>query len=120
MTWDALSFWAMVGFFTTHELDAIRKHEWRVLPLTSFLPDKAGEAVFLWMHVPLFAVVAWIATSGVASLGAILLSGFAAVHVALHWLFRRHPAYEFNTLESWSLIVGAGVAGALHILLVVA
>jgi len=42
---------------------------------------------------------------------------FFIVHVGLHLLFRDHPDYHFHTAFSWFLIIGAGVAGALDLLL---
>lgn len=113
-----LLFWAMVATFFTHELDAVKRHEWRVLPVLRALPEPAGEQLFIWLHVPLFLAVLWYGqddAEGVFSLG---VSAFAVVHVGLHWLFRKHPAYEFNTVSSWSLIGLTGLLGALHILVV--
>src|SRR5262245_61077856 len=114
MTLDAV-YWAMVAAFFTHELDAVKRHEWRVLPLTNFLPERVGEQVFIWAHVPVCWLILWLdeptAISGVR-LG---LSAFAVLHVWLHWLFRRHPAYEFNNPSSWALIILTGVLGALYL-----
>jgi len=33
-------YYAMVGAFFTHELDAVKRHEWRILPLTSSFPKR--------------------------------------------------------------------------------
>ncbi len=108
----------MAGTLATHELDAIKRHEWRILPLTSFMPERIGEAVFVWAHVPLFALIIWIAEQGAASTAAQWLSGFAVVHVGLHWLYRNHPMYEFNNLRSWVLVLLPGVFGAVHLAMV--
>ena len=43
-----------LAFILLHELDAIRCHEWRIFPLTSFMNDRMGMQVFLLMHLPLF------------------------------------------------------------------
>ena len=114
MTLDAV-YWAMVAAFLTHELDAVKRHEWRILPLTSSLPERVGEQVFIWAHLPLAWLILWLdertAMSGVR-LG---LSAFAILHVGLHWLFRRHPANEFNNPSSWALIVLTGVLGGLYL-----
>ncbi len=111
MTLDAL-YLAMLATLLTHELDAVKRHEWRVLPLTSFLPERWGEQVFIWVHVPLiWAILAWSGEPGFR-LG---LCAFAVVHVGLHWLYRRHPAYEFNNPSSWALILLAGAFGASYI-----
>lgn len=48
-------FYIGVGMSFTHELDAMLNNEWRVLPLTSGLPDEMGQTVFVLAHIPLFA-----------------------------------------------------------------
>ena len=110
-----LAYYVMLGFFITHELDAVKRHEWRVLPLTSFLPDRVGEQVFIWAHVPLFACLFLFGGFDPNSTIAITLSAFSVIHILLHIVFRNHPAYEFNNLSSWSLIIGAGFFGGLHL-----
>ena len=109
-------YWTMLAAFLTHELDAVKRHEWRILPLTSFLPERVGEQVFIWMHVPLFLLILWGSSDGGSGAFARGLSAFAIVHVGLHWLFRRHPANEFNNPSSWGLILMAGGFGALHLI----
>lgn len=111
-------YFAMLGFLLTHELDAMKRHEWRIFPMTTFLSDQTGEAVFLWVHVPLFALLFYFGAGDPTGSVAIGLAVFAVVHVGLHWLFRRHPKYEFNNPTSWGLILGAGLAGAGHLILV--
>ncbi len=112
---NELFYVAMLGFFLTHELDAMQRHEWRILPLTSFLPEETGRQAFVWMHVPLFAALFYFGAGDANSGLAAGLSAFAIVHVGLHWLFRNHPKNEFNNPVSWALIVGAGLGGAGHL-----
>ena len=115
MNLDVL-YWAMIAALFTHELDAVKRHEWRVLPLTSFLTERAGEQVFIWSHVPLFFLIFWL--SGTVPVNGFRLgvAAFAVIHVGLHWVFRRHPAYEFNNLSSWLLIALAGALGSVYLL----
>ncbi len=112
-----LAFALMVGFLFTHELDAMRRHEWRILPLLRDLPDARGEAVFVWLHVPLFAALAWLVLKGADTAGAVAFSAFAVIHVGLHWLLRGHPGNEFANPSSWILIGGAGLSGLVHLAL---
>ena len=114
-----LLFNTMLAFFLTHELDAMKRHEWRMFPLLSRLPEKIGEQVFVWAHVPLLYTLFSI-EDGAASVFAQSLSAFAVFHLALHWLFRNHRANEFNNLSSWLLIFGAGLIGGAHLLAVYA
>ena len=109
-----------VAMFFTHELDAMRNNEWLVLPLTSWLSNQHGEAVFVWAHIPLFALL-------VAALSSLNLKvrrntqlGFAiflVIHGVLHAAFMQHAKYEFESLTSNILIFGGSVLGALYIVL---
>lgn len=107
-------YWLMVAALFTHELDAIRHHEWRILPMLRNLPDSVAEQIFIWAHLPLFFLVFWLSQFGAGSVFAMGLSAFAVVHVGLTWILRNHPAYEYNNLSSWLLICLAGLLGALH------
>lgn len=42
-------YFLMLALLFTHEIDAAFRHEWRVLPITSFLPDELGREVFIWL-----------------------------------------------------------------------
>lgn len=108
------------GLLATHELDAVRCFEWRVLPITRFLPEAIGMAVFILAHIPLFGFLSRVCWSGneTARLRAqCLFAGFSCVHVGLHWLFRNDPNYVFVGWLSNGLIGGAGLAGALFLLM---
>jgi len=111
----AALYYLMVAALFTHELDAVKRHEWRVLPLTRLMSERAGEQVFIWIHVPLFAIILWLGEGSIANGFRYGLSGFAVIHVGLHWLYRHHPAYEFNNWNSWSLILLTGVSGAVYL-----
>jgi len=110
-----LIYYAMVGAFFTHELDAVKRHEWRVFPLVRSLPERTGEQLFIWVHVPLFAFLLWGGEGDWASVTRAGIAIFSIVHVGLHILLRRHPAYEFNNPSSWGLIALTGVLGVLYL-----
>ncbi len=109
------SLWLTIAFLLTHELDAVLRREWRILPLTSFLSDATGRQVFIWAHVPLVLVVLWIAAAGPGSVLAIGFCLFAILHIGLHWLFRNHPENRFANPASRLLIWLPGVTGAWHL-----
>jgi hypothetical protein len=111
-----LIYWLMVAAFFTHELDAVKRHEWRVLPLTSWMPERIGEQIFIWCHLPLFLLIFLLSGASPINGFRIGLSVFAMVHVVLHWLFRKHPAYEFDNVSSWGLILLPGGLGAAYTL----
>lgn len=115
--------WAFrVGFalLLTHELDAVARAEWRVLPLTSWMPEEIGFPVFVLAHVPLFAWLLWLvghADPAIRARWQAIVSAFLVVHVGLHLLFSGHAHYDFHGWMSKLLIFGAGAAGALQLLL---
>lgn len=111
-------YWAMVAALFTHELDAMNRHEWRVLPLLRALPEEVGRNLFLLAHLPLFFAVFRFSGSGTDAPFAVGLSLFALVHVGLHWIYRCHPANEFNNPVSWLLICLPAVLASGHLIAV--
>ncbi len=109
-------YFTMLAFFVTHELDAVKRHEWRILPITSFLPEAIGEQVFIWAHVPLFLGLFYLGALDPLSTTAKALSAFAVIHIGLHLVFRNHQKCEFNNFSSWMLIVASGLFGTAHLI----
>lgn len=116
---DHLFFFLGLALIFTHELDAIRRAEWRIFPATAMLGDELGYQVFTAAHVPLFAAILLGLFAADGGLNRSLVFGlniFFIVHVGLHLLYLRHPKNQFTTPYSWALIGGAGLAGALDLL----
>lgn len=108
-------YYTMVAAFFTHELDAVKRHEWRVLPVISSLSERVGEQTFIWIHVPLFALLLWGGDGDPDGAIRIGLAAFAIIHVWLHFLLREHPDNEFNNPSSWSLILLSSLLGAIYL-----
>lgn len=106
-------FFVGLAFILTHELDAIKQHEWRIFPLTFWLPEKQGYLVFTVLHIFLFVplFLALYTTDGINKSLIRGLDIFFIVHVGLHLLLLAHPKNEFKSAFSWFLIVGAGLSG---------
>lgn len=115
---DQLFLFAGLSLILTHELDAVSCREWRVFPLLARLDDESGRRVFIALHAPLFLALLWaLFAGGLSRPFADGLSAFLVVHVGLHLLALRHPENRFTSPLSWALIAGAGLCGALHLLL---
>jgi hypothetical protein len=84
--------------FLNHEIDAVRRREWRILPFLSRIDDDGlGCVIFTALHLPLFAAVIWACfaapedTRLYARMG---LDAFATIHLGLHILLRNNPRME--------------------------
>lgn len=108
-------YWGTVAFFITHELDAVRRHEWRIMPLLGRLPDTKAEPLFIYLHIPILLMIFWYSKEGANTTASLALSSFAILHLAMHWVFKQHPKNEFKGLGSWSIIVLTAFFGLLHI-----
>lgn len=116
----SIIFYLGLGTFFTHELDAITNHEWRVFPLTNWLADENGLLVFLYLHIPLFAVLIGLVASANEKLryrSRLGISTFLIAHGLLHCLFIGSANYEFATASSNILIFGGAAFGAVHLIL---
>ena len=106
-----LSFILALSFLLTHELDAMTAKEWLIFPGLSALSDERGRAVFVFAHVPLFALLFWgLMGTGQAAWRA-GLDVFMICHVFAHLVLHRHPLNGFRRSLSWVFILGAGVCG---------
>jgi len=120
--WQQLAFTMAVAFIFTHELYAVKRHEWRIMPLLNRISDKTGFTVFVLGHIPIFGLLVWVILlprDETTNPLQIAISAFCIIHVLLHKLYQNHPANEFNNPLSQLLIWGAGIAGAGHILLAI-
>ncbi len=110
------------SFLLAHELDAVRAHEWRLLPCLKNLSDTQGRDAFIMLHVPVVALLIWLTAyppDGVRFWAQAAIDIFLIVHVGLHRAFVGHPDYDFHSPLSRGLIWGAGVVGAAHLALLI-
>lgn len=113
-----LWFYLGFGFISTHELDAVTQHEWRLLYGLRELAEPLARDAFVAVHVPLFAALVW-ATQGPRwrEAARLALMLFLVIHVGLHWRLSSHPLYTFHSALSWALILGGGLCGLLYTVL---
>lgn len=116
---DHLFFYIGLSFLLTHEMDAIRRQEYRIFPITSLLSERTGYLVFTALHVPLYVVLFWGLTNKdplFVRQFILYFDVFMLVHIGLHLLALRHKLNQFTSFFSWSLIVGAGLFGLFDLL----
>lgn len=49
-----LFFWLNLALLLVHELDAVRRQQWRMFALLNRLDDERAHQLFALLHVPLF------------------------------------------------------------------
>ncbi len=54
-----LTFYLGLSLLLTHELDAIKQHEWRVFPGLTNFKDNFSYHIFVALHIPLFILILW-------------------------------------------------------------
>ena len=116
----SIIFYIGLSTLFTHELDALINHEWRLLPLIGWLPDEYGEITFIFIHIPLFAIlIALVASTNdkIRIRSRFGISIFLIIHGLLHILFMRNASYEFSSTQSNILIFGGAILGAVFLLL---
>lgn len=115
-----LAFYPGFGTLFAHELDSVLNHEWRVLPVIRSLPDEVGSMVFVVAHIPLIALLAALVSSKNFRTRQMTRTGiglFPVLYGFLHILFKNHPAYEFSSMLSNTLIFGSALLGVIYLVL---
>lgn len=113
-------FYLAFATLVAHELDAVHKHEWRLLFILRGMPDGSARRAFVLIHIPLLATLFWLVAHPVESTRfwtMLSLDVFIVVHAGLHWRLSKHPKYEFHTLYSRFIIYGAAALAATHLFL---
>ncbi len=109
-----------IGLLFTHELDAMLNHEWRVLPITSWMKESPARNAFTYLHVPIFGALVAASSARnpvVRQRTQRYTSAFCIGHAVAHAIFQNHPQYTFSGVGSNSLIWGAAICGAAYLIL---
>ena len=112
------AFYLAFSGLLAHELDAVHKHEWRLLFLLRKMPDESARQAFVLIHIPVIAVLLWLISYPDEPVGywtVVSLDLFMVVHAVLHWRLSNHPNYEFRTTHSRLLIYGPAALALIHL-----
>lgn len=114
---ENIFFYFGLAALLVHELDAIKRKEWRMFPGLSKLKDETGYNVFTGLHLPLYFLVFWLLQKPETSSTIILiLDAFFIVHLLLHIILRNAPKNNFSGIFSIALIWIIGVSGLLDLI----
>jgi len=104
---------------STHELDAVTQSEWHLLYILNRLPEDIAATAFVFLHVPLFAIIFWLVFNEnfhTREWSRIVFAIFFIIHAGLHKALENHPLYTFTSPLSQGLIFGAGFLGLLYLI----
>lgn len=113
-------FYLGLGFLFSHELDAMVQAEWRLLYVLRSMLDETAMPIFVWLHVPLFALIVWLTHHSKQRIQIQSRNAFAMfliVHAGLHYHLSSHPLYTFDTILSKTLIYGGAVCGVVYLII---
>lgn len=110
----ALSFALLIS----HELDAMIREEWLLLPGFDRLSADRVADVFNLVHVPIFALLIWLTTTAGPTWRRRTMMGvevFVIGHAVAHTLLRGNADYRFEAPVETITVYGAAVVGAVHL-----
>ncbi len=116
---DSLVYHLTIALFATHELDAVARAEWQLLPVLSSLNDEAGLVWFVLLHIPLFWLVFWLGNHtqfGLRNRARLVFCSLTIVHTAAHFLLSGHSAYQFEAPVETVTVYGSGVAALIYVI----
>ena len=100
-----LLLWLNISLFYVHELDAVHRREWRMMPLFGRLDDETGTIIFTAAHLPLFAAVFWLMEYSFDFLFW-FVSTFGLFHLLLHIIAAKHRENRMhNSFSRWIIIL---------------
>lgn len=106
-----------LALLACHELDAVARREWRMLPVFDRLDDDAGQKAFALAHIPLFTGLFWLAAHPSARLRIacqLAVDAFLVFHAALHFSLSGDRLYEFEPPVETITVYGGAAAGIVH------
>ncbi len=106
------------ALFVSHELDAMIRQEWQLLPGLNALDPSIATDVFNLIHVPLFTGVIWLLLAGPSSTRrktTVVVEVLLLVHALAHFVLRGDERYNFEPPVETITVYGAALASLLHL-----
>ena len=119
MTFD-LIFYTGFALFLTHQLDAIRCHEWRLLPGLSHLDDDTASRLLILSHIPVLVLLFWLISHPEETVQFWFQSSMDVLfvgHLGKHLFWKSHEKNEFTGIVSKTIIRMIALAGLAHFIL---
>ncbi len=113
-------FFINLSLLVIHELDAIRRKEWRLFVFLKGLDEELAYQIFALLHLPFLILIFWILTQASVSSQfsfQVIVDIFLIIHLGLHLLFRDHEHNRFSGKFSKGIIQSMAFFGFAHLCL---
>lgn len=110
-------FYLGLTLLVCHELDAVFRHEWRILPGLNLLQDGPARTAFILIHIPAFVALFWLtghSSNVIRSRSQLGVDIFLIGHAAVHLVISGHELYEFEPPVETITIYGGALVGLFH------
>lgn len=110
-------FYLGLALLVCHELDAVFRQEWRILPGLNLLQDGSGRTVFILIHIPAFVALFWLTghiSDVIRKRSQLGVDVFLIGHAVVHFMMSGHELYEFEPPVETITIYGGALMGFLH------
>lgn len=108
-----------LSLFLLHEMDAIRRSEWKLFVVLKHMEDEKAYRCFTWIHLPLYTLILATLFSPVQTVTFWVLDIFFIIHSLLHLLFEKHPHNAFKNVFSRSIVYPLGGIAAIHMMMLI-
>ncbi|MBU5354633.1 MULTISPECIES: DUF6713 family protein [Paenibacillus] len=115
-SWLLILFLFNLSLFLLHEMDAIRRSEWKLFIVFKDMKQEQAYTCFTWIHLPLYTIILSLLFSSYQTITFWVLDIFFIIHTVLHFFFEKHPRNEFKNRFSRSLIYPMGLIALIHLI----
>ena len=105
-----------LALFFTHEMDAVRRKEWKMFILLKKMGDEKAYQIFMLLHIPLYLIILLLFTFPSLYIGYFVIDIFLMAHMFIHFGFKQHPANKLNGAISRGIINSAGLLAIIHLI----
>ncbi len=88
----------------THEMDAIRRQEWKMFIILKDMQEEKAYAMFTLLHIPLYAAILYLLLSPNVLIGFYITDVFLIAHTIIHFIFGKKPSNQFTGKISKAII----------------
>lgn len=109
-----------ISLLILHEMDAIRRKEWKLFVILKEMKDETAYLVFSLVHLPLCIIILYfIMNTGnrYYYLFTLIVNIFLVFHGGIHLFFRNKSNNQFRGAYSYAIIFGMSVIAALQLAL---